>query len=359
MPIRFLLPLALLCLSSAASARIYECRSEDGRVSFRETPCPAGSKAPEKSVVELGTFDFPDPPKPAARSLPSLPKCGFDNLSLPADFAVYAAGAYSGRPVDFQIDQSGHQATQFDIVVNSPDKPVVLMLGAYEPSVWNIGWTPGTRILAVAASGYHHQAIAGLDSGVPVRVSSYEKPGGCRFSHISDGRNESLNPMARLLFGRPVDMVFPSGRDGRLVVGAALPEPRPALLTSRQRTPESFRDKSAPLAGPAGLKAAVAAGLLRPATQADGDAWVEALAALSSSPDVPPVAGKGVPKPPRPYIGGDAYVVLKRFRFPAGLYGAHSATFFIPRGVPKPEGEPGHSTVYDFNTLRCRGAICD
>ena len=62
-------------------------------------------------------------------------------------FAVFASGGYSGRTLDFQIDQSGHQATQFDVVVNSPTKPAVLMLGAYEPSIWNISWTPKTKIV--------------------------------------------------------------------------------------------------------------------------------------------------------------------------------------------------------------------
>lgn len=48
-----------------------------------------------------------------------------------------------GRELSFQIDQSGHQATQFDITVNSPEQPVALILGAYEPTVWNIGWKSG------------------------------------------------------------------------------------------------------------------------------------------------------------------------------------------------------------------------
>jgi len=40
------------------------------------------------------------------------------------------------------------------VAVNQRGTPVVLMLGAYEPTVWNIGWTQGTQIVAVMASGY-------------------------------------------------------------------------------------------------------------------------------------------------------------------------------------------------------------
>ncbi len=39
------------------------------------------------------------------------------------------------------------------------------------------------------------------------------------------------------------------------------------------------------------------------------------------------------------------YIVREKTRFPAGLYGAHSATFLVMRGTPYPEGDPGHSCV--------------
>jgi hypothetical protein len=53
-----------------------------------------------------------------------------------------------------------------------------------------------------------------------------------------------------------------------------------------------------------------------------------------------------------------AYVVLKAYPVPAGLYGAYSASCFVPKGVPRPTGKLGHSTLYDFNTLSCAGVRC-
>lgn len=104
------------------------------------------------AAEELKPFGF----SPQQGTEPAPPQvCKFSNLKLPADHAVFAAGAYAGRSTGFQIDQSGHEATQIDVAVHSPGKPVVLMLGAYEPNIWNIGWSEGTRILAVLASGYH------------------------------------------------------------------------------------------------------------------------------------------------------------------------------------------------------------
>ena len=305
---------------------------------------------------DLKKFEF-EPPVKQARDAKQAGPCGFDNLSVPAGMRVYAAGGYSGRELQFQIDQSGHEATQFDIAVNSPSQPVALLLGAYEPTVWNIGWTRGTRIVAVFVSGYHRQAVAGLEKSVPVLNSSYDNKGPCGYFYVSNGQNTALNPLSRRLFNQQVDMVFPGDRKGKIVVGDPLAAGAD-LVTAGATSPESFRDLNAPLAGQAGIDSAVEKGTLRLATAADGDAWVAAVKAATGPADVPPVAGQGVPGPTRPRLH-NAYVVLGAFMYPSGLYGANSVTFFIPRGVPRPSGNPGHSSVYDFNSLACRGPLCD
>src|SRR5262249_61619962 len=102
---------------------------------------------------------------------------------------------------------------------------------------------------------------------------------------------------------------------------------------------------------------AVRKGLLRKATAADAQAWSDAVLQNSPPPDVPPVAGRGFPKPPTPPIH-NAYVVLKPFTYPSGLYGGNSATFIILKGVPTPQGKPEHSAGFNFNAPRCQGALC-
>ena len=281
--------------------------------------------------------------------------CSFPGLQLPSDFSVFAAGAYSGRKIAFQIDQSGHEGTQIDVAVNSPKKPVVLMLGAYEPTIWNIGWSEGTNILAVLVSGYHRQVVSGLGKQTPLLISTYDNRGPCNYFYVTNDKLDSLNPKARNLFGRPVDMVYPAA-NGYIVIGEPI-APGTKLVTSSDISPDAYIDKSAPLAGQAGLEDALKKGLLRKATAADAEAWSNAVDINSPKRDVPPVAGEGIPKPPRPRMY-NAYVVMKPFTYPSGLHGAQSATFFIPKGLPKPMGNPGHSAVYDFNTLSCKGALC-
>ena len=39
------------------------------------------------------------------------------------------------------------------------------------------------------------------------------------------------------------------------------------------------------------------------------------------------------------------FVVTRQTRFPAGLAGGHAVRFIVPKGVPRPTGDPGHSRV--------------
>jgi hypothetical protein len=278
---------------------------------------------------------------------------------------VFATGAYTGKVTDFQIDQSGHQATKVDVVVNYPDSPVVLMLGAYEPTIWNIGWSDKTRIVGVFASGYHRQVLAGIPASVPYFISTYDNKAGCGSAYITAENPAGFDALSRKLFGRPVETVYPIA-NGTAMMGQMI-KPGTRLLTSSANTVESYYDKDAPLAGPAGVKDAVARGLLRPATQEDMQVWIEemkekgAKEATNKPAKAEPVAGAMQPAAAAPRklnVPSNSYVVLKAFTFPAGLFGGNSATFFVPKGVPGPTGNPGHSTVFDANSGSCAGPSC-
>ncbi len=297
----------------------------------------------------------------------SSPTCSFLDKKLPKDTIVVAAGAYSGRKLSFQIDQSGHEATQFDVAVHA-DKPVALLLGAYEPTVWAIGWTKGTRVVAVFATGYHRQAVAGLPKGVPVITSSFQDKSPCGYNYIgSDNGLAWVNPKARAVFGTEAIRVYNKAPNGLLDIVESK-RAKTEYVTSPATTPESFRDRTAPLAGSAGLEDAVGKGLIRPVTSADIEMVREhyranAPKSPAGKPDVPPVAGaspRAAPEVQIPSISTyRGYVVLKPFVYPAGLYGGNMASFIVPKGVPAPTGNPGHSTVIDLNqAVACRGALC-
>ncbi len=340
--------LSKLLLVSLLSLAVAGCEWPNGSPPRMGRTPPADAQAPGSA-----TLPKPMPTKPfddgAPRDeVPAASVCGFP--ALPADVHVYAAGAYGGTETSFQIDRSGHQATTIRVVVNKPGEAVALVLGAYEPTVWRVGWSPQTRIVAVLVSGYHAQQVSGVPANVPTIVSTYDNRGACGYAYVGDDTAGAIEALSQRAFGRAPEATS-TAHDGRVLLGNAAAEA--SLVTDASaRDAASFALKDAPPAGDAGLDAAVRAGVLRPATAADVEAWREARrrrAPEGRADDAPRVAA----------APGRAFVVLKPFRIPAGLYGAHLAAFYVAEGVPLPTGNPGHSVIYDMNTGRCLGAICD
>lgn len=310
----------------------------------------AQATAVEPAATQGATKPF-DAPMVATEAA-SANSCAFPMLdAAKRPFKLYAAGAYSGRKLGFQIDQSGNEAGRIDVGVNRPGEAVALMLGSYDPTVWHVGWSRGTRIVAVLVGGYHRQVVTGLPKGVPVIVSTYDNKGPCGYFYVTADKAPTLNPVARRAFGRGIDMLYPASQ-GSVLVGAAAG----GMITDASAQDDiAFRITESMAAGEAGLAYAVSRGWLREAMQSDADAWLAARASRLQA-DVPPIAGGA---PPGRMTMHNAYMVLKPFRLPEGLYGAHSATFLVPKGVARPTGNLGHSVLYDFNTLTCAGTFCE
>lgn len=281
--------------------------------------------------------------------------CEFPDLVLPKDYMLFAAGGYLGRRLDFRIDDAGITATQVDVTVNFTSKPVVLMLGDYEPTIWNISWTPGTHIIAVLATGYYRQAIAGLEPNVSTMISTFQNQNACGYFYVDGIQKVKVDPMAQLIFYRPVDMFYPT-KEAKVVIGQPLSD-NSQLITSHIVSPESYNDSSLPLTGLPALEAAVNMGLLRRVTDSDADNWEEAISEKRSKNVKSTMTDSDRRKNPLKLNINRSFVVLKPFKFPSGLTG-EPAIFLIPKGVKIPEGDPGFSAIFDINSMSCYGAIC-
>ena len=119
----------------------------------------------------------------------------------------------------------------------------------------------------------------------------------------------------------------------------------------------SVTDRASPLSGEAGLEQLMREGKLRLGRSDDMRAWEETKRRASGQPAINVVGSRPANESGSTSLR-NTYVVLAPTRFPAGLYGAHSATFIVLRGVPVPEGNPGHSAVLDMNTANCKGVTC-
>jgi len=191
----------------------------------------------------------PLPPTAATTFQGIRSTCSFPEVTFPEKFKIYGAGNYAGYQINKQIDSSGHRATQFDIAVNSPGEPVVLLLGAYDPSIWNISWTEGTKILAVAVTGFSRQIVIGTPPDTPILIS---RSFPCAQTY-SWGDIVSLNRFSNEIFKREADGTFFS-KNGKSVVGSPL-KAGEQLLTSTFTSIDDFIDKAVPLAGQSRLHA--------------------------------------------------------------------------------------------------------
>lgn len=295
----------------------------------------------ESSSTQLVAFKGVVPAKHVAPiAAPAV--CSFEGAYFPAETEVMYAGIYGGRALGFQIDRSGHEARQIDVTVNY-DKPVALMLAAYEPTVWNIGWTKNTKIVAVHVNGYHNQVIAGIPQETPTLASVITFHGPCPEILELDRKHDGLARTSFKLFGKNVSQRYII-ESNAVLIGNPLRE-GDDIVTSNWKTVESYRDDKTPLAGLPAIKEAVAKGILREPTEDD----IKFLRAemLNNHPGEKAI------------LPGNPYLVLKDFTCPEGLYGANSVNFIIMKGVNRPTGNCGHADFYDLNkTPVCEGSHC-
>lgn len=278
-------------------------------------------------------------------------QCSFPDLIIPPATKIFAGGAYSGRKLDIQIDDSGDQATLMEVVVNEPKYPVILILGNYEPTIWHFSWTQGTEIIAVVIGGYHTQKVIGLPEDVPVRIGSYEDDKCWSFYFGDSEKLKVINSLSEQLFKRKPDKGFIPVMPGRLIIGLDSFNDTD-LITARKFDEKKFAIPGKPLAGREGIREAINKNLIRPANREIIDTWRDK---YNERQGIDNLANKNTGFQ---YTSYDrAYEVISNdFIIPAGLYGANSVHFYIPEGIDIPRGEPGHCTIFLLKDGSCLGA---
>ena len=280
------------------------------------------------------------------------PGCQLQNL--PAAFTVQAVGVYEGAmDTDIQLETSGHATKSVEVILNRPKENVVLVLMAYDPVLWRIKRTVDTHIAAVIVGGYHAQAVLGIERSVPLLISTRNGRKDCDQSFYAYKAGANLtraNAIVRKLTGREIDRLWNNYRAERFHIGAP-PSDDENLLSSTDYKAEDYTALPRFPSGRKGLQHLIELGLLRRASPADVDAWVEKASAKYKkfNPEL---------KVARPLGPQGIYVVLGKMTFPSGLYGGNSVAFLIPPGIPMPDGNPGHSHIYLLEDGSCRGPIC-
>jgi hypothetical protein len=142
------------------------------------------------------------------------------------DFDVLAVGTYKGfKQLDVPIGKFGMMPQQADVVVNNPKKPVVLVLMAYDPTVWNVKYTPDAQIVGVVLAGYHQQALLGIAKSVPRVSAIYDERGPCRYfyAYQPGGKVATVNQRLKAMIGREITTLVTEAKGETFIVGSDEP----------------------------------------------------------------------------------------------------------------------------------------
>ena len=267
------------------------------------------------------------------------PKCSFGvEFSVPSKASIVAAGAFRGRRLSRQMDNSGYAATQIDILVNQQRKPVVLLLGAFEPTIWNLARTKETEIVAVVLSGYFRQEIIGLSAEVPLLASTYDNQGPCGHFIVTPVRKRGVEIVSQKLFSRKIDQFF-FADSGSLIVGQK-PRASEEITSEPSVGIESILDMQAPRSAAYGIMDALLEGSLRKPDRRD-----LRYLKLELKRKLDPRANELE----KLLAGRQVYFVQKPFVYPAGLFKADAVVFVVGKGVAEPDGTAGDSVIINLN----------
>ena len=154
---------------------------------------------------------------------------------LPPEYRLEKVTAYStGKTLLARLDASQNAVGQKEILVNLPGQSVVLWLQSYDPTLWHVLRTPGTKVEAVIATGFQGQAVLGVERAVPVFIQSTV------YSPGSNCLTSELSKVLRMVMSRAVSTTaFNGNGTDVLVIGEG--EFNPAqLMYSRERELSEF-----------------------------------------------------------------------------------------------------------------------
>lgn len=266
---------------------------------------------------------------------------------------IVALGAYQGGlPTSAVIEGASHQVRAITVAAEPSGPPLVLIVTAYDPVVWDFSHFPLGRLRAVIVYGYHPQALAHLPERVPARFTiGPGANGSCGrplSAHEGGTELEALDAQARAVLHRPIDSFVgayePAGLGVEGHVRIAAPPRHSSAGIIRRKLP-TVPDPVGP--HEAEIQRLVREGALRPARKDDLDAWNAAATRHSPTGHLAPVRAKSMSL-------GRAFVVLRPISLPAGMHGFDSRDFIIPPGVAAPIDAGSFNSYYFIADGTCR-----
>jgi hypothetical protein len=214
-------------------------------------------------------------------------------------------------PVPVFLSPEGNHLRYVEVALHRPGLPLVVLVHGYVGVALRVATSPNTELVAVHLQTYYPNVVLGVPAS---QVSQTYMPAGNRESVVTTGcayRAINIDDLVTSLGMRPVETeVLRIPRNETRLIEA------PFSITRREPLLGAFLDMDMPVPSEYGL------------------------AVLSDKQYLQPHSRNRKVK-----SAGQTLEVLKRFRLPGGLYGSHARTFLLPKGMPPPIGDLGHSTL--------------
>lgn len=219
----------ILATSSTAqyiySTTVHEVRRVD-------VPPAAEFESMEPKLAQLR----PKPPEPPQRQVQVPALKDFPHDAVIEGVFVYEGG---GALQESVRTQSGvRRAVSVDLLVGKTPTPLALVLGSYEPVIWNIRASPDARITHVFLTGYHESIVRGAPN---VQIHHLNAP----FWYPGEDRMlRGVNEQVYLQTGKKVQAMQGAYKGIRYYFGSGAPEParEPAGVSSAE-PPAGMRNR--------------------------------------------------------------------------------------------------------------------
>ena len=254
---------------------------------------------------------------------------------------VVALGAYEGgEPVDLVFSGDGDAVGRVEVQANEAGPPLLLVLSAYDPVVWDFAKFPKARLRGILAYGYSPQAVANVDKSIPVHFATLATGtticGGYIFAYKQSSEIPRLRQQVQAILGVPLQAFYGSYSPEALQAdGSPFAPIEPAKLDLQSIQASAPLQKSGLPPGDKGLWVLLDRGDIRPARRSDWEQWQRQ---SGEKPDT---------------FMTDSYVVLREIELPRGMYGAHSRAFLIPHGISMPTDHGSHNRFYRLKDGTC------
>ena len=289
---------------------------------------------------------------------------------------IVLVGAYEGAtPTSITVAGQDRETALSALHIEEGSKPLYVVLSSYSPIIWQFeGATNRVAQVVVTSHSLQGERLAIGVMGIDRKKVAFSHSNRCLppFHELDDKRSEQARGMLEVLTGAKPDHVLGGYRVARLSVPsgekiqtqaekeqeAKMRSQGPTIIDSKgsfvvvtdaqgRKSLKALGDHAA-----GGNKALTALerevkrfnprGFIK-LDKADvvSEAPIEDYEVLPQQLGLLQLVKEGALEP----LSGDKFRILKKMRFPSGLYGAHRAIFLLKEGVPEPTGEPGHSCL--------------